>query len=58
MKITVRRPKPRNPVAPAAAKRKAGSHAPSKGGQRRRAAQELTKEVAALPLEGKSRRGR
>jgi hypothetical protein len=48
MKITVRRPKPRNPLVVAAAKRKAGSHAPSKGGQRKRAAEELSKEVAAL----------
>jgi hypothetical protein len=55
MKITVRRPKPRNPLVVAAAKRKAGSHAPSKGGQRKHAAEELSKEVAALKPERKAR---
>ena len=45
MKISVPKLKPRNPLVPAAAKRKAGKHEKTASGQRQKASRELDKEV-------------
>jgi hypothetical protein len=45
MKISVPRVKPRNPLVPAAAKRKAGKHEKGASSQRQKASRELDKEV-------------
>jgi hypothetical protein len=46
MKISVPKVKPRNPLVPAAAKRKAGKHEKSKTGQRQEADRNLQRELA------------
>jgi hypothetical protein len=45
MRISVPRVKPRNPLVPAAAKRKAGKHEKGASSQRQKASRELAKEV-------------
>lgn len=45
-------PKPRNPVAPAASARAAGSHRGTAGGRRQQARQRLRHEIDALQTQG------
>lgn len=45
MKISVPKVKPRNPLVPAAAKRKAGKHEKTTSSKRQKASRELDKEV-------------
>lgn len=45
MKITVKTPKPRNPLVAAARFRRAGSHRPSSSSQRQQAMRELRREL-------------
>jgi hypothetical protein len=48
VKIKVPRSKPRNPLVPAAAKRKAGKHQKSGGGQRQSQQRDVDQEVIQL----------
>lgn len=48
MKITVNTRKPRNPLVAAARFRRAGSHRPSTGSQRRKAMRELRRELEPM----------
>ncbi len=45
MKITLRTPRPRNPLVPLARARKAGRHGPGTGGQRQQAKSALRREL-------------
>jgi hypothetical protein len=48
MKLTLKRPRPRNPLALLARQRSAGAHRPSAGARRQRARRALHDDLAAL----------
>ena len=48
MKLTLKTPKPRNPLVAPSLQRKAGSHRPSGGASRQQAAAALRREVERL----------
>jgi hypothetical protein len=45
MKITVKTPRPRNPLVTLARSRRAGAHRPTGGSQRQRASREMQREL-------------
>ncbi|EHR69365.1 hypothetical protein BurJ1DRAFT_0482 [Burkholderiales bacterium JOSHI_001] len=50
MKLTIRQPKPRNPLVAAAHGRRAGAHRRSQGGQRQQFKLALRRELVHEPL--------